>query len=44
MIIFTYNDDSLINPILRDRMIVINVNGYNIEEKIILVVLIKLGL
>ena len=36
MIIFTYNDDSLINPILRDRMIVINVNGYNIEEKIIL--------
>jgi len=36
MIIFTYNDDSLINPILRDRMIVINVNGYNIEEKILL--------
>lgn len=36
MIIFTYNDDSLINPILRDRMIVINVNGYNTEEKIIL--------
>jgi len=36
MIIFTYNDDTLINPILRDRMIVINVNGYNSEEKIVL--------
>ena len=36
MIIFTYNDDSLINPILRDRMIVINVNGYDNEEKLIL--------
>lgn len=36
MIIFTYNDDSLINPILRDRMIVINVNGYDNEEKIVL--------
>ena len=36
MIIFTYNDDSLINPILRDRMIVINVNGYDNDEKIIL--------
>lgn len=36
MIIFTYNDDTLINPILRDRMIVINVNGYNCEEKIVL--------
>ena len=36
MIIFTYNDDSLINPILKDRMIVINVNGYDNEEKLIL--------
>ena len=36
MIIFTYNDDSLINPILRDRMIVINVNGYNTDEKVLL--------
>jgi ATP-dependent Lon protease len=36
MIIFTYNDDSLINPILRDRMIVINVSGYDNEEKIVL--------
>jgi len=36
MIIFTYNDEELINPILKDRMIVINVKGYNNEEKIIL--------
>jgi ATP-dependent Lon protease len=36
MIIFTYNDESQINPILKDRMIVINVNGYNTDEKIIL--------
>ena len=36
MIIFTYNDDSLINPILRDRMIVINVSGYDNDEKIVL--------
>jgi ATP-dependent Lon protease len=36
MIIFTYNDEELINPILKDRMIVINVSGYNNEEKIVL--------
>jgi len=36
MIIFTYNDDSLINPILRDRMIVINVSGYDNDEKVVL--------
>jgi len=36
MIIFTYNDEFLINPILKDRMIVINVKGYNNDEKIIL--------
>ena len=36
MIIFTFNDISLINPILKDRMIVINVKGYNNHEKIVL--------
>lgn len=36
MIIFTFNDISLINPILKDRMIVINVKGYNNPEKIVL--------
>jgi ATP-dependent Lon protease len=35
-IIFTYNDESLINPILKDRMITINVPGYNSNEKLIL--------
>ena len=36
MIVFTFNDESLINPILKDRMIVINVKGYNNQEKIVL--------
>lgn len=35
-IIFTYNDESLINPILKDRMITINVPGYNSKEKLTL--------
>jgi len=35
-IIFTYNDVNLINPILKDRMITINVPGYNSKEKLIL--------
>jgi ATP-dependent Lon protease len=36
MIVFTFNDETLINPILKDRMIVINVKGYNNQEKIVL--------
>lgn len=32
--IFTYNDASKINPILLDRMITININDYNINDKI----------
>jgi ATP-dependent Lon protease len=36
MIVFTFNDESLINPILKDRMIVINVKGYNNQEKLVL--------
>ena len=36
MIVFTFNDETLINPILKDRMIVINVKGYNKQEKIVL--------
>jgi ATP-dependent Lon protease len=35
-IIFTYNDVNLINPILKDRMITINVPGYNSTEKLTL--------
>ncbi len=34
LIIFTYNDENLINPILRDRMITIKVSGYNAKQKL----------
>ena len=33
IIIFTYNNEDYINPILKDRMITINVKGYNNKEK-----------
>jgi ATP-dependent Lon protease len=34
LIIFTYNDENMINPILKDRMITIKVNGYNAKQKL----------
>ena len=34
LIIFTYNHDSMINPILKDRMITIHTKNYNIADKI----------
>lgn len=34
LIIFSYNDESLINPILKDRMITIHVSGYTKKEKV----------
>lgn len=34
LIIFSYNDESLINPILKDRMNIIHVSGYNKKEKL----------
>lgn len=34
LLIFSYNDETAINPILKDRMITINVPGYSKEEKI----------
>ena len=34
LIVFTYNDENLINPILKDRMITIKVNGYTTKEKL----------
>lgn len=34
LIVFSYNDASVINPILRDRMITIEVKGYNSTEKL----------
>lgn len=34
LFIFSYNDESLINPILKDRMYTIEIPGYNINDKI----------
>lgn len=32
--IFSYNDEKLINPILKDRMITIRTNGYTVKDKV----------
>jgi ATP-dependent Lon protease len=34
LLVFSYNDESLINPILKDRMITIHVQGYSISDKV----------
>jgi ATP-dependent Lon protease len=34
LFIFSYNDESLINPILKDRMYTIEIPGYNTNDKI----------
>lgn len=34
LVVFSYNDANLINPILRDRMVTIRVEGYKSEDKI----------
>ena len=36
LIIFSYNDEALINPILKDRMVKIKTEGYKLEEKVII--------
>jgi ATP-dependent Lon protease len=36
IIIFTYNNEHYINPILKDRMITINVDGYTAKEKLMI--------
>ena len=36
LFIFSYNDESKINPILRDRMYRIETNGYDAKEKLII--------
>ena len=33
IIIFTYNNEEFISPVLKDRMITINVNGYSVIQK-----------
>lgn len=34
LLIFSYNDETLINPILRDRMVRIKTDGYGIDDKV----------
>lgn len=34
--IFSYNDESLLNPILKDRMITINASGYSKKDKLVI--------
>jgi ATP-dependent Lon protease len=34
LVIFSYNDESLVNPILKDRMITVRVSGYTRKDKI----------
>ena len=34
VLLFSYNDESMVNPILRDRMYSIQTKGYNTKEKI----------
>jgi ATP-dependent Lon protease len=34
LIIFSYNDEEKISPVLRDRLIKIHTNGYNVKDKI----------
>jgi ATP-dependent Lon protease len=34
LIVFSYNDESLINPILKDRMIKIRTEGYKLDDKV----------
>jgi len=36
LFIFSYNDESKVNPILLDRMYKVQTNGYNVNEKIII--------
>jgi ATP-dependent Lon protease len=36
LVVFSYNDESLINPILKDRMVTIRVKGYTTPEKVII--------
>lgn len=36
LIVFSYNDENMINPILKDRLITIKVNGYKKNEKIVI--------
>ena len=34
LFVFSYNDESLINPILRDRLVKIHLNGFSVDDKV----------
>jgi ATP-dependent Lon protease len=36
LFIFSYNDESKVNPILKDRMYKIKTNGYNLKDKLVI--------
>jgi ATP-dependent Lon protease len=36
LFVFSYNNESMVNPILKDRMYKIKVNGYTAKEKIVI--------
>jgi ATP-dependent Lon protease len=36
LFVFSYNDEQLVNPILRDRMVTIDISGYDQEEKLVI--------
>ena len=36
LLIFSYNDESLINPILKDRMVTIHAKGYQTHDKVMI--------
>lgn len=36
LIVFSYNDEELINPILKDRMVTIKANGYVLKDKLLI--------
>jgi ATP-dependent Lon protease len=36
LFVFSYNDEQLVNPILKDRMVTIEIEGYEKEEKLVI--------
>lgn len=36
LFVFSYNDESLINPILRDRLIKVHLKGFTVDEKLLI--------
>ncbi len=36
LFVFSYNDEQLVNPILKDRMVTIDMKGYDVSDKIVI--------